>query len=54
LIGFVGSIGLAPGDIRKELDEAGLEWEPNPEVWNDLTNAVSIYAENLKEVAVVA
>lgn len=53
LIGFGGSIGLEPGDIRKALDEAGPEWNPSPEVWNDLTNAVSVYAENMKELAVV-
>ena len=46
LIDFATSIGLGMEDIPNALQAAGLEWNPDPGMWADLTNAVTVYSEN--------
>ena len=52
LVQFGNSIGQQPKDIAEALAEAGLEWDPSPDAWNEITNAVSMYAEQLETAEV--
>lgn len=45
LIEFASSYGLEPADIAEAFKAAGLEWDPSPEAWGKLTEAVAQYAE---------
>jgi hypothetical protein len=47
LIEFGASIGLEPKDIAEALKSSGIEWNPSPEAWPEITNAVTEYAENM-------
>jgi hypothetical protein len=52
LINFGDSIGLKPEDICKALADAGIEWDPDPQRWNDITKAASKFAEQLETAEV--
>jgi hypothetical protein len=45
LVEFGASIGLEPNDIAEALVEAGIQFDPNPDKWSELTGAVAAYAE---------
>ena len=45
LIEFGAGVGLTPAEISEALKASNLSWDPNPNKWPKLTNAVSQYAE---------
>jgi len=49
LIQFGVSIGLEPKDIAEALRASNLEWDPAPETWHSLTNALTAFTENINK-----
>lgn len=45
LIQFGASIGLEPEEIAEALKVSDIEWNPEPDKWAEITNAVAKFAE---------